>query len=86
MAYLVATGNVPQAQELRGLKQSLILSFNYAHNVKRQLDQMTDQQVTDQFGIPIGSVPAFRTNVDGVVTALDAVNIQNVMASLGFSA
>lgn len=84
MPFIVLTRNVPQSPEVAGLKQSLITAINYANNVNRQLDQMTDQQVSDQFGVPLSAVAAFRTNIDGILAALSTSNVTNIISSLGF--
>jgi Fe2+ transport system protein B len=84
MAYVIAQ-TAPQTQDLRQLKQTLVTARNLAGHIQRQMQQMTDAQLEAQFGVPTAAVSAFRTNIDGIVTALDAQNIQNIMASLGFS-
>ena len=45
MAYIVATGNTPQTQRVRELKDALILAYNAAARINRELDQMSDEQV-----------------------------------------
>ena len=85
MAYVIASGTAPQSQDLRQLKQTLVTSGNLARHIQRQMAEMSDAQLEAQFGIPTAAVAPFRTNVDAIVTALDAAAVQNIMAKLGFS-
>ena len=84
MAFFEINTSAQQAQELRGLKQSLITAINLSANIQRQMAQMTHAQQQSQFGIPAGlSEAAFETTINDVATALDAVAIQNLVSQLG---
>ena len=85
MAYIIATGNTPQTQRVRELKDALILAYNAAARINRELDQMSDVQVTEQYGIPSGSVAVFRTTIDEALASLTSTAVTNVISSLGFS-
>lgn len=85
MAYIIATGNVPQTQRLRELKDALILAYNAAARINRELDQMSDAQVTEQYGVPSGSVAVFRTTIDEALASLTSTAVTNVISSLGFT-
>jgi len=84
MAFFEINQAANQAQELRGLKQSLITAYNLARNIQRQMDEMTHAQQQSQFGIP-ASLPelSFETTINNVVTALEASSITDLISKLG---
>lgn len=84
MAYVIVVANSPQANELRQLKDALIRSYESAANINRQLDEMDDTQVTAQYGVPSGTVAAFRSNIDTLIAGLESSAVTNVISSLGF--
>ena len=85
MAYVIATGTAPQTSKLRGLQINLVNSYNYVAEINRQLDQMTDAQAAAQYGLDVGVIPAIRTNVDNLLTALQTESVTNFVSSLGFA-
>lgn len=84
MAFIIADATKPQAHLMRREKEALKDAFNLANEINRQMDQMTDEQITDQFGIPADTVSAFRANVDNLLTALSGTAVTNFISSLGF--
>jgi len=85
MAFIILEGTAPQRSEVQRLKQNLIKSFEDAGSIKRQIDEMTDQQVETQYGVPAVAISAFRTNIANLETALEATAVTNIISSVGFS-
>lgn len=85
MAYLVATGNVPQNSKLRGLQINLINSRTYVNEIDAQLVEMTDAQIEEQFGIPAAQAATFKTQITSIKATLNADAILNIVSRIGFT-
>lgn len=85
MAYVIVTGNAPQAHILRLAKTNLIQAVNTVEEINRQVDQMDDTQVEAQFGVPLSNVTAFRTNLDSLVTTMNGTAVTSIISQIGFS-
>ena len=85
MAYIIATGDAPQTSKLRGLQIHLIHSVNFVEEINRQLDEMSDADAAAQYGLDVGVVPTFRTQIDSLLAALEVASVTNIISSLGFA-
>jgi len=86
MAYVVLDHTAPQRSHPQRLKQDLVSSLNTALAMQREMGEMTDLQLEEQYGVPTAAVSAFRTNVTNAVAALESSAITNIISSMGFSA
>ena len=85
MAYIIATGTAPQTAKLRGLQINLVNSVNYVGEINRQLDEMSDAEAAAQYGLDVGEIPAFRTQIDNLLATLQSNSVTNIISSLGFA-
>lgn len=85
MAYIVLQISAPNRAEVQRLKQNLVKSWEDAQAIKRQIDEMDDIQIQEQYGVPSAAVTSFRNNIAGIVTTLGDASVENIISSLGFN-
>jgi len=85
MAFVILDGAAPQTVLPRQLKTYTVQAYSTALDIQRQLAQMNDTQVEEQFGVPTASVQAYRNAIAAYVTAFEGAGVTGVLSSLGFS-
>lgn len=84
MTFVIISTTAPQYRELQAIVNTLRAAHERVELVKRQVDEMTDQQVIDQYGIPTGAVTTFRTQLADLMTNMDSAAVFNFMSRMGF--
>lgn len=86
MTYYVFTGDAPQNQTLRRLKDSLLAAKEAADRINAQNPNMTLAQMQAQFGVDASLTEVqWETLISNLVTALADAAITNITTALGFS-
>lgn len=84
MAYIELKPSAVKHQDLLNLKAHLIATKNGVEQIKREKDEMTEEQIQRLYGASI-SKAAFDNTIDAIVAALNTQAIDNFIAQVGRS-
>jgi hypothetical protein len=82
MAYYELSPSAPGRQTPLGLKANLVSALNAAKQIQRESAEMTETQIQSHFGFS-GTQAAWNATIDGVVTALEAAAVDNLISQIG---
>ena len=84
MAYFKINRNADSASQVLNTKNSLIAALTQAEQMLDESNNMTEAQAQVQYGIPV-ELPfaTWKSTLQAVVDALDAVAITNYTSQLG---
>ena len=81
MAFFQIDRNANAANNVLELKSVLTRSLFVAEQIQRESDEMTELQIQTHYGFS-GTQAAWLVTIGGVVTALNAVAVENYISQL----
>jgi hypothetical protein len=85
MAFFPVDRNANGARNVLASKSALVSALAEFDQLKAMSDEMTQAQIESYFGLEVGAITlaAWKTTVNGVVTALEAAAVENFISQLG---
>jgi len=82
MAYFDIDRTKDKATDLLTVKSALVNALNIANQVQREVDEMNDAEVSENYGFP-GTQAILKASIDGIATAINNVDIITYISQLG---